>query len=832
MQRHILTLSLTLTALTIAPAADAEWVLPPEAASSVKRAVQVQSKPDKAGAIRSAALDKTTILVTAERKGVVAMTVTLVHPSVAPEDAFRGAGVALLTTPGPVDDALLAALKASLTAAKRPVPWVQTEDDPADTVDEAEVAADKALVRARSLMDGGAEPAQVRAALASLPEALAPALAVRAGVLWQRLGDAKAARAALAGLASGETPSHAAAAAILGAPVDPEATLGKAKGSDACALIEVANAVATLGRGDEALALAEAIRARVMDCAAAWESALHRHVEGGDQAAAVALAEQALARFGTKKETPVGLLSTIGSLYLAAGRDAEAVDLFEVVASRDPADERAVRLLLSALLRDPEARAAHTERLATRHAAEPDNRLVQLLLGVVQHYANEFEASNAMLVPLEATMGHQSRLHIYLALNDLNLENDAAALKRLTALAERDNPDPDAFYYRAEVLRDTEREAARADLVRYQTMVRASGVSNPSQEARVKRLVAALDECLKTSARRCRSEWENPRILLDSSTRSDKAPAGVDPMAPPIDVPEDDGPAVGEAGRPTHVTKLVINVATNPDDYGGNVFLMGYWDLDVGGRPMEGSQPAQFRQLGMWVQHFPLRTKVRLTEGLYYRVLYSHNDYPLPHDAACDVFQVGSTPSNEIVLFVDRYASRRGEGRPPESPMQDQPTKLGGPTAATNVAFHMEPPPANTGGKIFLAGFRNVNADTGMPGRNELPSDYHVIEGVAEGLPLRRAVRLVSGLHYLAMYGMGEFPGEGDRLSLTATYDGQADVAFTIRDQFAGGDPSAGSPPTGEAAEEAEQDEDRRWFALLIGLFVAMGVFWFVRRRA
>jgi len=832
MQRFMLTFTSVLLLVLTAPPADAEWVLPPEAGPAVQRAANVRPRADKTGVTRSAALNKNEIVITAKRDGTMVMNVTLVHPSMAPEDAFRGAGVALLEEPGPVDTEALAALRASLTAAKRPVPWVETEDEPVASSEETEAKAEQALTLADRLLDSGGDLAKARAALDALPDKLPPALAVRAAVLWQRLESPDFAKAALAGLGTGSTPAHAIAAAVLGAKVDAAAALGKTKGEEACAFTELSHALAALARPQEALTVALAVLERAGDCPAAWETALHRRVEAGDADASLALADKALARF-PQKDASVALLSTIGSVYLTAGRHLEAVALLEAVASRDPADERAFRTLLSAVLRDPKERGHHTERLEKRHADEPDNPIVQLLLGVLRHYANEFDASNALLTPLEATMGHQSRLHIYLALNDFNQDKAETALARFDTLAKRDNPDPMALYCRAEVTRDSNREAARADLVRYQAMVRASGVSNPDQDTRITELIAALDACIVEQKTRCRGAWENPRIVLDSSTRAADAPAFGGSGSAALDaaeLAEPQGPLAGAglpANTPSHVTKLVIHVATGPDDYGGNVFLVGYWTLDIAGRPVAGGEPGHFRQLGMWVRRFPFRVEASLAEGLHYRVFYSHHDYPTPQDPVSTIFQIGSDPPNEISISVDRYADQRGVGPAGDDSMEPGSGGPGGVQPSAAIVIHLDPPPEDTSGSIFLAGFKSVNPDTGMPGRNELPSDYHVIEGVDGNLPVERGLDLVPGLHYLAMYGFGQFPGEGDRLSVSAAYNGQPTLSFTIKDQFAGGDPSMGD----SEGPGGGPGMDRAWLALLIGLLVAGAAFWMIRRR-
>ncbi|MDP6946109.1 MAG: hypothetical protein QF464_18315, partial [Myxococcota bacterium] len=417
-----------------------------------------------------------------------------------------------------------------------------------------------------------------------------------------------------------------------------------------------------------------------------------------------------------------------------------------------------------------------------------------------------------------------------------------AALARLNTVAEREGVDPYLFLCRAEILRDTQRQAARADLVRYQTVTRASGVTNKAQDKRVTGLIATLDLCLKTGATRCRGEWEQPRIKFDSSKRLAPAPTdgefGEAPAAGGQEL-EAQNPAYGEGmrlGDKYHDVQLVIDVATGRSDYGGNIFLVGHRALDIGGRPVGGIQPADFHQLGMWVQRLPFRTEAKLIEGIHYEAIYSHRDYPLPQDRVSAFFQINETPPGEVAVLIDRYASNRSLGRDEEddaNSLWKGPSKEVAP--ATTVVIDMEPPPEDTSGRIFVAGFETVNEKTTMPSRDQIPADYHVIEGVERGLPIRDQLQLVKGLHYLAMYGFGRFPGKGDRLSITTLYEAQGRLSFVIKDEFAGGDPATGRPPTVAAPANAPDstpapEEDRTWLALLIGLLVAGAVLWMARR--
>ena len=88
----------------------------------------------------------------------------------------------------------------------------------------------------------------------------------------------------------------------------------------------------------------------------------------------------------------------------------------------------------------------------------------------------------------------------------------------------RQDPDPDVFYCRAEILRDTRRQQARTDLARYDAMSKGSHMSNPEKNARVGQMIKDLDGCLKTNPAVCESLWEHPRLRK----RLEATTAGID----------------------------------------------------------------------------------------------------------------------------------------------------------------------------------------------------------------------------------------------------------------------------------------------------------------
>ena len=84
-------------------------------------------------------------------------------------------------------------------------------------------------------------------------------------------------------------------------------------------------------------------------------------------------------------------------------------------------------------------------------------------------------------------------------------------------------PDPDIFYCRAEIVRDTNRKQAISDLNRYLATSERSLVSNEEKQTRVKGLVAALEACIKKGTKTCVAEWEHPRL-----DRTSMGPAGTE----------------------------------------------------------------------------------------------------------------------------------------------------------------------------------------------------------------------------------------------------------------------------------------------------------------
>ena len=470
-------------------------------------------------------IDQSRILVTGlDRSGKRVLAITLVHPDGADPGAPTFGGVAVVSQPGPVDKGAMKRLMGRLKKATAVVPW--TKIAPASRPDES-AEADRihdVLDRVRYEHAIGRSK-RARELLSSLPSSMAPGAVFEACVAYRRLGDEAAVKRLLAGLGQLDAADSLAALIVGAKPYDVAASLGARDGDAACRFAHVPELLSALGDSEAALNLAHEIRTRARPCRRAWESEIHRLLEARRFEDALDVNREAAALFGDDDR----LTSLMASVMTANGKYREAAPLLEGLARKHPDQEGVVRVLLSALLRDPAYRKEKEAQLAREHQSNPDDDLTTFLLGVIRHYGDDFEGSNALLAPLEATMGHQQRLHIYRSMNDFNLGHRAAALGRLDEAAKRPVPDPDVFYCRAEILRDTDRKQALSDLERYRANVDGGYLANPDKEARVDRMVASLRACLADGRPVCEGDWEHPRRKIEPAIS--------------VAAPEDGGPS-------------------------------------------------------------------------------------------------------------------------------------------------------------------------------------------------------------------------------------------------------------------------------------------------
>jgi tetratricopeptide (TPR) repeat protein len=496
------------------PAEAPSWVLSPASGSQVAACMNVETAI--AGSLHfSAAIEGKGVEVTTTGEPRLAFRVSLIHPSAATASADRLAGVAVVRHPptGPQVDRVYRDLVARLRRCATPIVWTKLQANPpppeppevaAPGVGIDAIHAQLERVRNRISIDRSEE---ARVILEGLPSDLSHEAAIEVALAWRLAGDPSAAARIVEALGSLRPPLDAFAAVVRGDAETVDKALAEHGADAACAYAHVAEIHTRLG--DHRLAIATAERVRTLDptCVRAWEIEVSQRALHGDADKAIEVGDAAV----RVHPQNAGLLSAVASARLQSGRVDAAIALLERVARRANRPSGVLRVLLGAMVREPDRRAQSRRRLEARLASGEADTVDRFLLGVVRHYENDFPGSNALLTPLEEELGHEDRLQIYRAMNDFNLGDRDGAMARLEAAEKRNDPDPDIYYCLAELLRDTDRPRALASLERYAAASHADPMSNPSKEARIARLVTDLGACIVTGQTTCEGEWEHPR---------------------------------------------------------------------------------------------------------------------------------------------------------------------------------------------------------------------------------------------------------------------------------------------------------------------------------
>jgi hypothetical protein len=119
------------------------------------------------------------------------------------------------------------------------------------------------------------------------------------------------------------------------------------------------------------------------------------------------------------------------------------------------------------------------------------------------------------------------------------------------------------------------------------------------------------------------------------------------------------------------------------------------------------------------------------------------------------------------------------------------------PSIEVQLHVDIEPRSEAVGGNLFLAGFDTIEEHTGRPARNVQPVHYTRLATFVQEWPYEGTFEVFTGLHYWAMYGTGEHPGPGDRMSeleeAKAEHKGQIFKILIGNEQTPAG--SGGQPP-------------------------------------
>ena len=108
------------------------------------------------------------------------------------------------------------------------------------------------------------------------------------------------------------------------------------------------------------------------------------------------------------------------------------------------------------------------------------------------------------------------------------------------------------------------------------------------------------------------------------------------------------------AESPVDTVSLRIDFEERPEDEGGNLFLIGFKEVDDNNMPIAGSQPDDFQQIGVWVRTWPFEKEISVVRGLYYMALYGYSEYPSDADLTSKAVQHNEFDGGVLQLIVSQ----------------------------------------------------------------------------------------------------------------------------------------------------------------------------------
>ena len=499
------------------------WVIPNGKESIIRRALE----PPKSRAwlrLQSAQVDRDRVLVRfgPSREGETTFSVTLVHPSVAEETQLGTEHMGIAREPGPALDSDLATLKSRLEAAGAALQvWQFIAPEPEEVQPPAEKPEAERAAEAAEVVDVMAKVRQAYARgnndeVAQLLKSLDAAKIADGGVrlemaiMHAKLGDEQATRNISRTFPEDpELGEQALFGPALRVELPPAATLFEGKDPEAiCLLHRIGDILARIGRTGPAGELFEAIMQRAPTCTRAAErwGLMLLDQRQGDRAIEV------LERHQKNNPSDIRLTLALSHAYRMTGELEEAIRLFHTTAETLAFDENNQYLgqLLALYL------TSSTVEQWVDHWREvlewkPDHVTGRFLLGACLHYLDAFEESNLHLEKLVGVIDHEPRLYVYQAMNHFNLGDTAKARAFLEEGIALKKVDPDVYYCRAEITRDTERDLALSDLERYLVLTARSQYENPGKRKRVVQMRDALKTCKAEGIAVCAGPWEHPR---------------------------------------------------------------------------------------------------------------------------------------------------------------------------------------------------------------------------------------------------------------------------------------------------------------------------------
>ena len=506
--------------------AQAGWIIPNGKEGMIRRALEPKGARNWL-LLQEAKVDRDRVLVRygKTREGETHFSVTLVHPSLAKEGEWTLKHVAIVPTPGPAKEGDLKRLKARLVAAEDGLdiwrfieaepevdPQLAPPEEEPESVRLAEATRiDETMRTMRAAYSRGNED-EVREILAGMDgQAISDGgVRLEMAIMHAKLGNEQAMRALSRTFP--EDPSLGEQALFGPAlrvelPAPEKLFEGKSE-QEICLLHRIGDLLAQIQRTGPAGELFEAIMKRAPNCARAAErwGLMLLEQRQGDRAIEV------LSRHHAQNPADIRLTLALSHAYRMTGELGEAIALFHTTAETLAFDEDNQYLgQLLALYLTSSTVEQWVDHWRDVLEWKPDHVTGRFLLGACLHYLDEFEESNVHLEQLVGVIDHEPRIYVYQAMNHFNLGDKAKARAFLEEGIKLKKVDPDVYYCRAEITRDSERDLALSDLERYLVLTARSQFENPGKRIRVVEMRDALVRCKEEGIAKCSGPWEHPR---------------------------------------------------------------------------------------------------------------------------------------------------------------------------------------------------------------------------------------------------------------------------------------------------------------------------------
>ncbi len=244
-----------------------------------------------------------------------------------------------------------------------------------------------------------------------------------------------------------------------------------------CRLVDAIKLGTGQGNGEAFRSWVDTFAKSHKDCASAHTIvALDFEARGQDEKAIAVL--EALLQNGKPE---VKALDRLAGLYVKAGKPHEAVRVYREICSRGNCTDRVRGNLVwaqSGFHRHPKV----IEEYVAKALADSDNTLLQFEVGVMLHYAQRYAESDNFLEKAKTLWPKDPRILIYTSMNAYRSGRQKEAEEKIeVAFESATKKDPDLFYCRAVIFRNTNLPKAIENLQRYLDVMNPRGGSEEKQ---------------------------------------------------------------------------------------------------------------------------------------------------------------------------------------------------------------------------------------------------------------------------------------------------------------------------------------------------------------